>query len=72
MPEFYPKNIEEMANCANWPYIYWQESFTTDLREWLNENVKGQWWHTGTSGYVGCSIIFENEEDAMAFKLRWL
>ena len=37
---------------------------------WLDENIKGNWIHE--YGGLGTLLFwFENEEDAMAFKLWW-
>ena len=37
-----------------------------ELDEWCKENLKGTW-------YLGYTTMFiDDEEDAMAFKLKWL
>lgn len=69
MMEIYPvtKEIED-----TWLEIYYDDSFTVEVREWIVENVKDDWSVVGWSGVIGCILYFKDEEDAMAFKLRWL
>lgn len=50
-----------------------------EMAEWLNENVGANSWQFGKlfmvralSGLISVSYLFLLEEDAMAFKLRWL
>lgn len=41
-----------------------------ELNEWIEENIKGTWADGNTNrGYF---MAFELEEDAVAFKLRWI
>lgn len=43
---------------------------STKMESWLNQNISGDW----DRRYHGLGIYefnFENEEDAVAFKLRW-
>ena len=42
-------------------------------RTWIEENIKGEWssWHFGNPGN-GQSFAFKLEDDAFAFKLRWV
>ena len=42
----------------------WEEGDAVDL--WVHKNIKGKHW---TQGLVW---MFENDEDAMWFKLRWM
>jgi len=56
----------------NWIDIYYDDSFTVEVREWIVENVKDDWSVDGWSGVIGCILYFEDEGDAIAFKLRWL
>lgn len=46
------------------------QGIKTELLTWLNENID-VWNLNEDVGEFG-SFIFLNEEDAMAFKLRWL
>lgn len=51
-----------------------------DIEKWMEENIEGEWdiHNEHMSGYLvgGAnmthSLMFENEEDAVAFKLRWI
>ncbi len=48
---------------------------TNEMRIWMNENIKGRWQgragtKKGNTKYI--FIRFDNAEDAMAFKLRWI
>ena len=46
------------------------EDAWTDKHDWLKENITGLWRdHIYQPEYL---VGFENEEDAMAFKLRWI
>ncbi len=42
----------------------WEEGYSID--EWVEENIKGRMW---THGLVW---MFEDDKDAMWFKLRWI
>ncbi len=48
-------------------------SWCVKKRSWILENLLGSWtaFHFGSPS-SGRSYCFELEEDAMAFKLRWL
>ena len=47
-----------------------------EIFKWLKENIEGQWtdrtFHNGSVVLVGPSFHFEDETDAIAFKMRWL
>ncbi len=60
---------EEIRDC--WISIFYDDSFTIELRQWIEENIRHKWSLNGWSGVIGCILYFENEEDAVAFKLRW-
>ena len=49
-------------------------NFDITIIEWINDNVSGKWtwWEFDEYTDGGISIGFENKEDAMAFKLKWL
>jgi len=51
--------------------IKWRKEISKDLdiEEWIKENIKGSFRTTYISGYK--YIRFDNEEDGVAFKLRW-
>ncbi|MCH7561045.1 MAG: hypothetical protein IIC67_06735 [Thaumarchaeota archaeon] len=47
------------------------------MKNWIDDNLKGKWEFGGCFGSLAemsttYKILFEDEEDAMAFKLRWL
>jgi hypothetical protein len=42
----------------------WEESYTIDL--WVEDNIKGRMWSRGLVW------LFEDDRDAMWFKLKWL
>ena len=42
---------------------------TYAMRDWINENTDGD-WHACISTDMSF-MAFENEEDAVAFKIRW-
>jgi len=67
--EIYPLTDEVRDT---WAIISYDDSFTVGVREWIVENVKNNWAVDGWSGVVGCFLYFENEGDAVAFKLRWI
>lgn len=44
-------------------------------KTWIEENIKDKWasWSfTSQDGYSGQTFAFKLEEDAVAFKLRWV
>lgn len=57
------------------PYV---ELLKFDLiKKWCDENLKDLWntldeWNTISNESLVVTYFFENEEDAIAFKLRWL
>ena len=55
-----------------WTVMAYLKSFTSDVREWLNINTHGRWALWGFSGVPACLLYFEFEQDATAFKLRWI
>ena len=55
-----------------WAIISYDDSFTVGIREWIIENVKNDWAVDGWSGVAFCTLYFEDEGDAVAFKLRWI
>lgn len=63
--------MTENINESN-DVVFLDASFTIEISKWMQENIKGSWDHDGISGVIGCSVYFENSEDAIAFKLRWL
>ncbi len=56
----------------SWIAIDYDDSFTTELCRWIEENMRHNWSLDGWSGVIGCILYFEVEGDATAFKLRWL
>lgn len=47
-------------------------SYIIEHRDWINENIKGEWTVFKIDIPVpGFGYGFKNKEDAMAFKLRW-
>lgn len=46
------------------------EDFCLELSGWIEKNIKGTW--TDISNSRGYFVEFELEEDAVAFKLRWI
>ena len=56
----------------NWIELYYEDSFVSEIRWWIEGNVRHNWSIDGWSGVIGCILYFENEGDAIAFKLRWL
>ncbi len=67
--EIYPITSEV---SDTWAVVSYDDSFTVGVREWIVENVKNNWAVDGWSGVPSCILYFENEGDAVAFKLRWL
>ncbi len=65
--------IEKSVDCdnLNYKYQYDYDYATVDqereLYEWCLENFGELGWIIGWSG-----VLLLNEEDAMAFKLRWM
>lgn len=52
-----------------------KENITSDeYYEWMTNNLKGLWVEKGITykNTISFYVFFEFEEDAMAFKLRWL
>lgn len=49
----------------------WRKRITADIeiQEWIEENIKGGF--TSTYVYGNRYIKFDNDEDGVAFKLRW-
>ena len=41
------------------------------IRQWLDENCNGKWKAQYKNFGLFLDFSFENEEDALAFKLRW-
>ena len=52
--------------CGDFPSIEELEK-RFEIRKWLDENLTGFYVNPSTSVF-----LFNNEEDAIAFKLRWL
>lgn len=69
-----PMNL--MYGCEpdykTWKHFLYDDNFTNEIHEWLDENIKNKWSVFGISGFIGCEIFFEKNEDMVAFKLRWL
>ncbi len=55
----------------NWIQINCDDSFTVELRQWMEENMNHNWSLAAYSGWISCYIYFEDESDAMAFKLTF-
>ena len=55
---------------------YGNVSVQETIIDWFSENVKGEWNHSWIPPRPKESdiitFVFSNEEDAIAFKLRWL
>lgn len=52
-----------------------KENITSDeYYKWMTNNLKGKWVEKGITylNTISFYVFFEFEEDAMAFKLRWL
>lgn len=68
--DYYHKHWEDYKNNQYWFIL------NDDVEKWIKENLSGDyeldcedhWYDRGTAIY----IVFENDEDSMAFKLRWL
>ena len=57
------------------PGLFKKENITSDeYYKWMTNNLKGKWVEKGItySNTISFYMFFEFEEDAMAFKLRWL
>ena len=50
---------------AGYPFAKTQGYNRAEVKEWCNANLKD--W-----GYMGDYYYFQNEQDAMLFKMRWL
>ena len=55
----------------------WVLLFPNELVDWLRENIKSDEFNTNEREFRDCLaqdaiLTFDNEEDAIAFKLRWL
>lgn len=46
------------------------EGFYLGINEWIEKNIRGTW--TDIHNSRGYFVEFELEEDAVAFKLRWI
>ena len=49
-------------------YVHMNRTGTLEMKKWCEENCKSRYYGVQTS----CFWLFDNGEDAMAFKLRWL
>lgn len=47
-----------------------------EIFEWLRENIRGEWadrtFQNKEDYLVGLTFFFNNESDALAFKMRWI
>ncbi len=69
MPEIHTTELIRQ----NWIHVHYDDdSFTVELHKWMKTNMTNNWAVDGWSGVIGCIIYFEEETDAMAFKLRWI
>lgn len=64
--------VRQHEKCCEYKFDLWDQyydDFDTDenMILWIKENAKGKVYYGGD--YV---FKFETEEDAMAFKLRWM
>ena len=69
--EYFVNEFPELLNepWRSFPFEWYVDFFefsSEEIREWLDNNMK---WQESTSPY---SFLFSCEEDAMAFKLRWV
>jgi hypothetical protein len=53
---------------------YYKEAEISNMFSWLETNVKNAWINNyiETDDLLSYKIIFENQSDLVAFKLRWL
>lgn len=61
--------IRQMLIDTGWQQVIlnpmdWEQSYQIDL--WVEDNIKGRIWSRGLVW------LFENDRDAMWFKLKWL
>ena len=43
-----------------------------DDLEWVSDLPHGEGWRMTHTGFFGYEIMFDNDEDALFFKLRWM
>ena len=68
-PEF--EIVEQKMFCA--VLQNYEEQTIMDMVSWLNENNINTWKHQEVIGEADTfKILFENESDLVAFKLRWI
>ena len=61
--------LRQMLIESGWQQVVlsamsWEESYAIDL--WVEDNIKGRMWSRGLVW------LFEDDRDAMWFKLKWL
>ena len=64
---------EERVFCAI--LQFYKPAKIEEMLNWLNDNVKNSWVNTYQErGYDSATykILFENESDLIAFKIRWI
>lgn len=58
------------------PFVSYKEEIRKLLEIWLKDNIKGEWKFGDVNASsltmnVKCTVFIKEDEDAMAFKLRW-
>ena len=57
---------------GNWISVQFTNTFSLEMKYWMNENINYDWVFDGPPGYpIVYNMYFENVFDAMAFKLMW-
>lgn len=64
------KYVKEVFPTFSWFRRKRYDSFA-EAAFFIIEQLEGKWWWAVDGKYAG-NVVFEKEEDAMTFKLRWM